>query len=121
MTQAKIFDIILDNHPFVFRNNRGCCKTENRLIRYGIPEPKTKESDDDFKGGDYLGFTEIIVTPSMVGKSVAVFTNIEAKTKTDRLKSGQKRWHNFIIDHGGISKIFMETKDGIEVQDAKLD
>ena len=57
------------------------------------------------KGGDRIGFTEVKITPEMVGQTVAVFTNIEEKTDNDRLKPGQIRWHNFVLEHGGISKI----------------
>lgn len=115
MTQIKIFDKIQDVFPFLFRNNRGCVKTENRFLRFGIPEPKTHEKPEDMKGGDLIGFSEIVITPAMVGRTVAVFTNVEAKTKNDVLKTGQIRWHNFIISHGGISQIWKETKEGIEV------
>lgn len=120
MTQTKLFDLILTDHPFVYRNNRGCVRIENRFIRFGIPEPKTREQDEDIKGSDFVGFTDVIITPSMVGTSVPVFTCIEAKTKTDVLKLGQKKWHNFILSHGGISQIWEEKKDGINIIEDKI-
>ena len=48
----------------------------------------------------------------MIGQTIAVFTSIEEKTVNDRLKPGQIAWHNFVIEHGGISEIWHETKNG---------
>lgn len=100
------------SHPFTWRNNRGTAQTSHgQFIRFGIPEPRTPERPDDMKGGDRIGFTEVKITPEMVGRTVAVFTNIEEKTDNDRLKPGQIRWHNFVIEHGGISKIIKSEGD----------
>lgn len=109
MTTKKLSDLALSRHPFMFRNNRGCARIGASVVRFGIPEPKGHEKPSDLKGGDYIGIEEIIITPSMVGKSIAVFLNVEIKGEGDKLVEGQIRWHNFIIDHGGISEIW---KDG---------
>jgi len=112
MTSSEIGDKAWLAHPFIYRNNRGCVKTEHGFVRYGIPTPNgIHESDESMKGGDYLGFDEIEITADMIGKTIAVFVSIEAKTKTDRLKEGQLLWHNFVIGHGGRSEIWQEKKD----------
>ena len=105
------------SYPYTWRNNRGTATTPHgQFIRFGIPEPRTPERTEDMKGGDRIGFTPVEITADMVGKTVAVFTSIEEKTINDRLKEGQIKWHNFIIEHGGISEIWHEKKDGsIEV------
>jgi hypothetical protein len=113
MTTKQIDDKAWLDHPFTFRNNRGSYKPEHGgYIRYGIPEPPSgrREHDDELKGGDRIGWTEIEVTPEMVGKKIAVFTNIEIKGPGDRLKEGQIKWHNQVIDSGGISKIYKEEE-----------
>lgn len=104
-------------YPFTWRNNRGTAKTSHgQFIRFGIPEPRTPERPEDMKGGDRIGFTPVEITADMVGKTIAVFTSIEEKTVNDRLKPGQIAWHNFVIEHGGISEIWHETKNNsIEV------
>jgi hypothetical protein len=113
MTSGELTDMAWLAHPFCYRNNRGCAYVNGKFIRYGIPAPNGKgESDDAMKGGDLIGYTETVITPDMVGKTIAVFTSIEVKTKTDRLKSGQIRWHEFILEHGGISEIWQENTDG---------
>jgi len=79
---------------------------DGSFIKFGIPEPKGKEKLEDKKGGDRIGFDEVIITPEMVGKKIAVFTNVEVKGDGDVLISGQIDWHNFVLDHGGISEIW---------------
>lgn len=72
-------------------------------------------------GGDRVGWKSIVITPDMVGKIVAVFLNIEEKTVNDRLKPGQRKWHNFVLESGGLSEIWQEKKDGkIEITDKPL-
>lgn len=101
MTTQQLNDKILEKYPFVWRNNRGAALAEygkhKRLIRYGIPTPRTKEKDTDYKGGDFIGIN------SENGK----FINIETKGDRDIIKPGQIKWHNFIIDNNGISEIWL--------------
>ena len=109
----KLDEAVWLENPFTWRNNRGTAQTKHgQFIRFGIPEPRTPEREDDMKGGDRIGFTPVVVTADMIGRTIAVFTSIEEKTVHDRLKEGQKRWHNFVIEHGGISEIWQESKNG---------
>ncbi len=128
MTAAEIGDKALEKFPYIFRNNRGVFRRGKRFIRCGIPEPRPrkqkngefKESDDAMKGGDFIGFTQVEITPDMVGQTVAVFLNLEVKAKGDSLKSGQIKWHNFIIKSGGKSEIWAEKKTGIVINDETI-
>lgn len=53
---------------------------------------------------DLLGWTTIEITPEMVGKSVAVFTSIEAKnSEGGRRSPEQVKFMNNVIAGGGIS------------------
>lgn len=111
MTTKEIDDKAWNANPFTYRNNRGCAYTEDgRYIKFGIPEPPGGRRKDRLKGGDRIGFKKILVTPEMVGKEIAVFTSIEIKGPGDALKTGQRDWHNFVIDHGGISEIWFENR-----------
>ena len=115
MTTQEISDAAWAAYPFTYRNNRGIFtkmyKQRKHTIRCGIPEPKGDEKDDDLKGGDRIGWTLTEITPDMVGKKIAVFTSIEIKGPGDKLKTGQIRWHNLVLQHGGISEVW--TDDGI--------
>lgn len=56
----------------LMRNNRGLFLTLDgkRKIRAGL------EAD---KSGDFIGWTQIEITPEMIGKKIAVYTEIEIK------------------------------------------
>lgn len=122
MKIKELDELVWSNYPYTFRNNRGTATTPHgQFIRFGIPEPRTPERADDMKGGDRIGFTEIKITADMVGKTIAVFTSIEEKTVNDRLKPGQIKWHNFILEHGGISEIWHATKsDTVDIIKEKI-
>jgi hypothetical protein len=63
----------------IFRNNAGACvDSSGRQINYGLGNDGTKASKM-LKFGDYIGYQSITITPEMVGKTVAVFVNLEIK------------------------------------------
>lgn len=122
MSTATVNDAAWAANPYTWRNNRGTAMLKDKFIRFGIPEPKGHETDDDYKGSDRIGFEQVTITPDMVGKTVAVFKGIEIKGRGDRLKEGQRRWHSFLIEHGALSEIWLEQKDGtIKVVKDKID
>lgn len=111
ISAEELHDHALEKYPFLFRNNRGAYSQEyetksgqirKSYITYGIPEPRkgAKESSSDFKGGDLIGFTD---------DDECRFINIELKGPGDIIKEGQVRWHNFILEHNGISEIWLST------------
>lgn len=123
MTTAELNDAAWKEHPYTFRNNRGAGlfkktyatqdgahKTVQQYITFGIPEPPRGRKPDDLKGGDRIGWTDVVITPEMVGRTIAVFTNIEIKGPGDVLDKGQIKWHNLVIEHGGISEIWHTDK-----------
>jgi len=56
---------------------------------------------------DLTGWTEIEITPDMVGSKIAVFTAVEAKTGSLKLSDKQNRFKEIIEKMGGI---FMELR-----------
>ena len=57
-----------------------------------------------FKGsGDLIGWTEVVVTPEMVGQTVAIFTSVEAKDGTGRSSTEQKTWRDNVKAAGGFA------------------
>lgn len=55
--------------------------------------------------GDFIGWRTITVTPDMVGKRVAVFTSVEAKTETGRVSDEQREWLHRVRQAGGIAMV----------------
>jgi hypothetical protein len=130
MSTATVTDAAWVANPFVYRNNRICAMVKGRMVRAGVPTPAPhkqadgsfREDDDAYKGGDLIGFEQVTITEDMVGKTVAVFKNIEIKGSGDTMKPGQIRWHNFMLDHGARSEIWIEQSDGtIDIVKEKMD
>lgn len=64
--------------------------------------------------GDLIGFIPTIVTSDMVGKTVAVFTSIEVKTPTGRIKPEQLTWLELVRKNGGIAG-FARSESDVEL------
>ena len=117
MTEKRLLDAIHKANPSaaLFRNDCGTTfagkpskLTGNRVlirdakfIRYGL-QPGS---------ADLIGWTPIIITPDMVGQTVAVFTSIEAKTDNDTIKPDQVQWARSVQRDGGIAKIVRSVGD----------
>ena len=62
-------------------------------------------------GGDLLGWRTVEVTPEMVGQRVAVFTSIEVKTRTGKLRPEQEQWLKVVRAAGGIAGVARSVED----------
>lgn len=69
---------------------------------------------------DIIGFKSVDVTPEMVGSRVAVFTAIEAKTKSGRISKEQIAFIEMVNKHGGISFIATNENEAGELLNRKL-
>ena len=86
--------LAIDHMCTTFRNHVGMVKDENGWVhRFGLCKGSS----------DVVGWTSVIVTPQMVGKSVAVFTAIEVKTKTGKETKAQFRFRHKVTSSGGIA------------------
>jgi hypothetical protein len=94
----------------LFRNNSGAfTDSTGRNVRYGLAN-ESKKKNEEFKSSDRIGFTEVLITPEMVGKVIAVFTAIETKRSSwtfpknlSKREIGQKNFIDFILSRGGIA------------------
>ena len=60
---------------------------------------------------DLIGWTPITITPDMVGKTLAVFTGVEAKRPGQKPRPEQQKWIDLIIGQGGISGVATSPED----------
>lgn len=96
----------------LLRNNNGACyDAEGRLIRYGLGNT-SKRVSDQIKSSDFIGVTPVVITPEMVGKTIGVFTAIEAKPAGFKVRDkynpksrewAQENFHAFVRENGGFS------------------
>jgi hypothetical protein len=78
----------------LFRNNQGVGRMpDGSTVRYGV----------GLGGSDLIGWTRLVVTPEMVGKTVAVFTAIEAKTGKQKPTRQQHAFMDTVMEAGGIA------------------
>lgn len=67
-----------------------------RRVTYGIPGEG---------GSDLIGWTPVVITPEMVGKTVAVFSALEVKTDTGSATPEQMQFLSVVKSSGGISAL----------------
>ena len=64
---------------------------------------------------DLVGWTEVEITPDMVGRKVAVFTAIEAKTPSMRVSKAQTNFIRRLAEAGGIAGIARSAEDATKL------
>jgi hypothetical protein len=86
----------------LFRNNTGTLKDGNgRPVQFGLCKGSA----------DLIGWRTVTITPDMVGQQVAVFTSIEVKTATGRLRPEQQQWLDAVQAAGGIAGVARSVED----------
>ena len=96
-------------------------RTDLRLFRNQVgqlPDPRTgRPVQFGLARGsaDLIGWRIITITPSMVGSQVAVFTSIEVKTPTGRIRPEQHAWLNCVQAAGGIGGVARSVEDALTI------
>ena len=86
----------------LFRNNTGTLRDANgRPVQFGLCKGSA----------DLIGWTTRTVTPEMVGQQVAIFTSIEVKTPTGRVRPEQQQWLAAVQAAGGIAAVARSVAD----------
>lgn len=94
----------------LMRNNSGAFKDETgRLVFFGLGNISPKRSKE-IKSSDYIGITEVLITPEMVGRTLGVFTAVEVKEeawnpnkKFDERENAQHNFIKWVISKGGYA------------------
>lgn len=83
----------------LFRNNRGKFRTLDglRIVEAGLSAAGSS---------DLIGWTQVKITPDMVGDVVAIFTAIECKTAKGKIKSKQQDFIDLVNEVGGYGSIY---------------
>jgi hypothetical protein len=93
----------------VFRNNTGTLRDQHgRPVSFGLAKGSA----------DLIGWRTVVVTPEMVGQQVAVFTSIEVKTPTGRLRPEQQQWLDAVQAAGGIAGVARSVEDALRITTA---
>ena len=86
-----------------WRNQVGLFKTlDGRTVNIGI------------KGSsDLMAIKPTVITPEMVGQTLAVFVAVEVKTATGRQSEPQKKWQK-AVEKLGVKYILARSEDDID-------
>jgi len=90
----------------LYRNNTGTLLDQHgRPVQFGLCKGSA----------DLIGWTTRTITPEMVGTQVAVFTSIEVKTPTGRLRPEQKQWLDVVQAAGGIAGVARSVDEALRI------
>jgi hypothetical protein len=93
----------------LYRNNCGVLQDRRGVpVRYGL-QPGSS---------DLIGWRTVTITPDMVGQRIAVFTSIEVKTPTGRVKPEQQQWLDAVQAAGGIAGVARSVEDALRITTA---
>ena len=62
-----------------------------------------------------IGWTSRTITPEMVGQQVAIFTSIEVKAATGRIRPEQQQWLNAVQAAGGIAGVARSVGEAMDI------
>ena len=94
----------------LYRNNVGVLTDSRNIpVRFGLAND-SKQLNEMIKSGDLIGWRPLVITPDMVGKSVAQFVSIECKRDgwnpgANTRDVAQKRWADMVNKAGGYAII----------------
>jgi len=93
----------------LFRNSVGSLPDPRtgRLVTFGLARGSA----------DLIGWRTVTITPEMVGQRIAVFTSIEVKTPTGRLRPEQQAWLGVVRGAGGVAGVARSVEDALNLMD----
>lgn len=65
--------------------------------------------------GDLIGYTKVLITADMVGKTLPVFTTVDAKTDKGRISDDQDSFAHTIADAGGVAGFAWDEESAVEI------
>lgn len=85
----------------LFRNNVGRLRVDGRWIQYGLCVGSS----------DLIGWTPVVITPAHVGRTLLVFTAVEAKVGRNEATPEQVRFLGAVTLQGGIAVLARAESD----------
>jgi len=91
----------------IFRNQVGSLPDPRtgRLVTFGLAKGSA----------DLIGWRTVTITQAMVGTRLAIFTSIEVKTPTGRIRPEQQAWLDVVLRSGGIAGIARSVTDAKQI------
>ena len=102
----------------LFRRNvgRGWIGESVRLPNGNVLIKNARPFHSGFEGqSDLDGWHSIIITPEMIGRKLAIYTAMEVKTATGRVKKSQAKHIELVLAAGGIAGVVRSPEDAEEL------
>lgn len=110
--QADVHEALSRGPVRLFRNNVGVLKTaEGRPVAYGLGSSGSRCNTDT---SDLLGWVETLITPGMVGQTIAVFAAIEIKD-LGKPTPGQLKFIELVRAAGGLAGVAHNIEEAAEI------
>lgn len=100
----------------LWRNNVGVLKDDRGVpVRYGLAN-ETPALNKALKSSDLIGWRPVLITPGMVGQTIAQFVSVECKregwhyTGAGR-EAAQKAWLDLVTGSGGLGMFDNGTEE----------
>lgn len=101
----------------IFRNNVGQAwvgKVRSRGADYiTLENPRPFHAGLAPGSSDLIGWHPVVITPEMVGRTVAVFCAVEAKTEKGRTRENQTAFLNAVSAAGGIGVLARSPEEAV--------
>ena len=124
------------HNAYLWRNNSGafqegptkcpkCGATHSeatgRWIRYGLAND-SKKLNEEIKSSDLIGPTPVVITPDMVGQTVAVFTAIEVKPEgwpgiRSARERAQAKFITLVRSLGGYAGFATSVEEAVQIME----
>lgn len=116
--EIRIASIVTGSN--LLRNNVGVLPDARGVpVRFGAAN-ESKEENERLKSSDLIGWTEVTITPDMVGRTFAVYTSVEVKEegwiyRATKREIAQKRWNDLVGASGGFSGFASNVAQFLEI------
>jgi len=95
----------------LFRNNVGVCVRRDGVpIRFGLAVGSP----------DYIGWRRTVITPDMVGQTVAVAVGIEVKTQTGRVRPEQRAFLEHMQAFGALAGVARSVEEAASIVSPRM-
>jgi hypothetical protein len=84
-------------------DNLGRLRAELRPGDVVVPSARPLHAGLETGSADLIGWESRLITPAMVGQTVAVFASVEVKSATGRARAAQLNWAEQVRTAGGIA------------------
>jgi hypothetical protein len=111
MKEQNLYKALQAKHSkqgILFRNNTGTAYQGRRGLLNGmimLSDPRPIAFGLCVGSSDLIGWTEIFVTPDMVGQKIAIFTAVEVKNEKGRATNEQIKFLQAVRNAGGIARL----------------